>query len=333
MSTTFPTTKQSIPNPTSTDLLENADNTLDHDYQHSTINDTIEALQDKVGIDGSAVTTSHDYKLSGVTGSDKAVSKTGTETLINKTLTAPQINFGSDSNGDLIIRNGSGVTSRLAIGSTDQILAVQSGIPTWVTNPAVSDASTTVKGSVEIATTAEITAGTATGGTGAVLVVPASAVGTAGASKLVQYDATGKLPAVDGSQLTNMVNPSVFASGSTTKDATDSSTTQNIAHGLGKVPKFIRIRAFIASTTTLGAVRESFTLYNGTTQTSMCYLDSGTNNNAYSTAGFDLSNAVNSPGTNRQRGVTTVDATNIVLTWTKTGSPTGTYTLIWEAYG
>lgn len=160
MSTTFPTSKQSIPNPTSTDLLENADNTLDHDYQHATVNDTIEALQDKVGVDGSAVTTSHDYKLSGVTGSDKAVSKTGTETLTNKTLTAPQINFGSDANGDMIIRNGSGVTARLPIGTTDQILAVQSGLPTWIANPSASPASTITAGVVELATTAETETGT-----------------------------------------------------------------------------------------------------------------------------------------------------------------------------
>lgn len=51
----------------------------------------LNAVEAKIGIDGSAVTTSHDYKLSGVTGSDKAVSKTGTETLTNKTLTAPVI--------------------------------------------------------------------------------------------------------------------------------------------------------------------------------------------------------------------------------------------------
>ena len=46
----------------------------------------IEALETKVGVDSSAVTTSHDYKLSGVTGTDKAVSITGAETLTGKTL-------------------------------------------------------------------------------------------------------------------------------------------------------------------------------------------------------------------------------------------------------
>ena len=48
-------------------------------------------LEAKVGVDSSAVTTSHDYKLSEVTGTDKAVGKTATQTLTNKTLTTPTI--------------------------------------------------------------------------------------------------------------------------------------------------------------------------------------------------------------------------------------------------
>ncbi len=229
MATTYPTTKQSIPNPSSTDLMENATPELDHDYQHSTVNDTIEALQDKVGMDGSAVTTSHDYKLGEVTGSDKAVGKTATQTLTNKTLTSPQVNFGSDATGDMIYRNGSGVTTRLPIGSTDQILTVAGGVPTWTANPAASDASTTVKGVVEIATTAEITAGTSTGGTGATLVIPASAVGSAGASKLVQFDSSGKYPAADGSAITNIVETGskLLAQSSSTLTQSTADTNEN----------------------------------------------------------------------------------------------------------
>jgi len=152
----FPTSLDSLTNPIGTDSMS----VVSHAGQHTNANDAIEALEAKVGADSSAVTTSHDYKLSGVTGSDKAVSKTGTETLTNKTLTSPQINFGSDANGDLIYRNGSGVTARLPIGSTDQILAVQAGVPTWVANPSASPASTTVAGVVELATTAETETGT-----------------------------------------------------------------------------------------------------------------------------------------------------------------------------
>ena len=85
MSINFPTSLDTLTNPTGTDNLDSPD----HATQHADENDAVEALEAKVGVDGSAVATSHDYKLSGVSGSDKAVSKTGTETLTNKTLTSP----------------------------------------------------------------------------------------------------------------------------------------------------------------------------------------------------------------------------------------------------
>ncbi len=189
MSINYPTSLDSIPNPTSTDLLENATTALDHDQQHANANDAIEALEAKVGANSSAVTTSHDYKLGEVISSDKAVGKTATQTMTNKTLTAPQINFGSDARGDLMVRNSSGVTSRLASGSSGQILQTNaSGDPEWTTNPAVTNASSTVKGSVELATTAEINAGTATGGTGAALVVTPDQLLAANYLKTSLYD-------------------------------------------------------------------------------------------------------------------------------------------------
>lgn len=82
---TYPTTLDTFTNPSATDRV----NSPSHATQHANANDAIEALQAKVGADSSAVTTSHDYKLSGVTGSDLACSLTGTETLTNKTLTSP----------------------------------------------------------------------------------------------------------------------------------------------------------------------------------------------------------------------------------------------------
>jgi len=60
-----------------------------HPSEHNLVAESVEALETKVGVDGSAVTTTHDYKLSNVTDGDKAVSITGTETLTNKTLTEP----------------------------------------------------------------------------------------------------------------------------------------------------------------------------------------------------------------------------------------------------
>lgn len=46
--TNFPTSLDSLPNPTGSDLMENATAALDHDVQHSNANDAIEALEAKV---------------------------------------------------------------------------------------------------------------------------------------------------------------------------------------------------------------------------------------------------------------------------------------------
>lgn len=172
MAINYPSSLDSFPNPTSTDLLDNSSPTLDHWTQHSNVNDAIAALEAKVGANSSAVTTSHDYKLSEVISTDKAVGKTATQTLTNKTLTSPVINLGSDATGDMYYRNGSGVLTRLPIGTSSTILNVDNvtGLPTWTTNPTGADASTTSKGVVELATYAETIARTSTGSTGAKLV-------------------------------------------------------------------------------------------------------------------------------------------------------------------
>lgn len=57
MATGFPTSLDALTNPTSTDSLTSPS----HADQHANANDAIEALEAKVGVDGSAVTTSLDY--------------------------------------------------------------------------------------------------------------------------------------------------------------------------------------------------------------------------------------------------------------------------------
>lgn len=126
----------------------------------------IEALEAKVGKDSSAVTTSHDYKLSGVTGSDKAVSKTGTETLTNKTLTSPTLQGTVDGwilanetwtyASATTITVPSGAASKYAVGDrikltqttvkyfvvtgiADTVLTVTGGTDYTVANAAISD--------------------------------------------------------------------------------------------------------------------------------------------------------------------------------------------------
>ena len=58
------------------------------------------------------------------------VTLTGSQTLTNKTLTSPLINFGSDANGDIIIRS-SGTYGRLGVGATGNVLSVVAGLPAW----------------------------------------------------------------------------------------------------------------------------------------------------------------------------------------------------------
>lgn len=198
MSISFPTSLDSFANPVGTDLLENATAALDHDVQHSNANDAIEALEAKVGINGSAVTTSHDYKLSGITGSDKALSSGaggGAQTITDLTLVDPIFTLGGDATGDMFYRNSGGVITRLPIGTANQIIQTSAGgIPEWIANPAASDASTTVKGVVEEATQAEVDAGTGTGSTGARLFVnPSTLAGSTvlQSNGVLQYGGTG----------------------------------------------------------------------------------------------------------------------------------------------
>ena len=61
MAINFPTSLDSFSNPVATDPMNSA--TVPHATQHANLNDAVEALEAKVGINNSAVTTSHDYQL------------------------------------------------------------------------------------------------------------------------------------------------------------------------------------------------------------------------------------------------------------------------------
>lgn len=123
--------------------------------------------------------------------------------------------------------------------------------------------------------------------------------------------------------------------GTTTYDLSTASGVQNIAHGLGKAPKAL---------TLLGSIQSGFTFFhtsqgfsNGTlnscfyqyTETSAAQFSVLTQDTASNVAVLWVS----SSGTARQVATATFDATNIILTWVKTGSPTGTAKLVWEVEG
>lgn len=208
MAIDYPTSLDNFPNPQSTDLLDNSSPTLDHWTQHANVNDAIEALEAKVGVDGSAVTTSFDYKLSEVTSTDKAVGKTATQTLTNKTLTSPKVNVGSDASGDIWYRASDGTMTRVPIGTSTYVLTSNGSVPSWQANAAGADASTTVKGVVEEATLAETLARTGTGGTSARLFVNPTNLTT-----VLTYDYQADSVGTDAYAITCTPAPTAYTTG------------------------------------------------------------------------------------------------------------------------
>ena len=227
-----------------------------HVVNHTAMQTAIIALETKVGVDSSAVTTTHDYKLGEITSTDKAVGKTATQTLTNKTLTSPSITGATITTSTV-----NGVTLTTA-GSASNFLAENGTYQAG----GVSNASTTVKGIVEAATSAEVTAGTATGGTGAVLVVTPDAL-------------AASTPVFNGSGLTNI--PKLL--NTVTTDVTYSSSTAentllsySVAGGTLSTSNFIRVTMHVTALSVSNAATWTLRFkYGATTLTTKVYTASG----------------------------------------------------------
>jgi len=105
------------------------------------------------------------------------------------------------------------------------------------------------------------------------------------------------------------------AKGTATKNMVDGSTTQNIAHGLGTTPSSFRVFGISPVVSNFAMCFSGNSLSQGTTS-------------AYPSTSFVLETTSG----NKQTAVITADATNIILTWTEGGAPSGTANLIWEAF-
>src|SRR3990167_2697819 len=115
-----------------------------------------------------------------------------------------------------------------------------------------------------------------------------------------------------------------YKSGAATKDLTDASTTQNIAHGIGTTPKMVKVTG-VSGEGPLVSI--ATTIYTDAQSSVYAMITNDTSAGATG-ATFRLANETIGA---YQAGVVTVDATNIIITWTKTGLPAGTARLIWEA--
>lgn len=197
-----------------------------HVINHTVSQTAIIALETKVGIDGDTNNASHDFKLSEILTTDKAVGKTATQTLTNKTLTSPVVNVGSDATGDMYYRNA-GVLTRIPVGTDNQIMKLNGTTPNWEVETVTVNGSTTVAGIFEAATVAETSAGTATGATGAVLVVTPDSLATSA-------------PTFSGANLTSLpLNIYTTSSSANQKLAADNTSATISAGSITKVKEII----------------------------------------------------------------------------------------------
>ena len=261
-----------------------------HVTSHTAVRAAIIALETIVGVTASVVTSTFTYILSEITGGDKAVGKTATQTLTNKTLTSPTINVGSDAEGDTYYRNSSGAFVRLARGTDNYILKMNGNVPNWEAETAVVDASATVKGVVEIATASEITAGTATGGTGAALAITPDQLASS-------------TPVLNGGSITNITR---LLNTVTTDVTFSSSTAENtllsysVAGGTLSTANAIRVTMHVSGLGVSGT--NTWTLrfkYGATTLTTKTYTNTSGNNSFKGKMEFML---LASGATNTQNG-------------------------------
>jgi len=118
MATSYPASLDSFTNPTAVDTLDSPP----HDTQHADANDAIEALQAKVGVDGSAVTTSHEYRINSIEELNTN-EQTGTTYTLALTDDGKLVEMNNASANTLTVPPNSSVA--FPVGS--QILVLQTG--------------------------------------------------------------------------------------------------------------------------------------------------------------------------------------------------------------
>jgi|ERR1035437_10286667 hypothetical protein len=133
---------------------------------------------------------------------------------------------------------------------------------------------------------------------------------------------TGILPVVNGGTGTS-TGP---RSGLTTKNLADSSRTQNIAHGLGKVPTKVKILAQYTGSATQAFDQSTVVFDSSGTHCNYICIGSGGTSAYGTTTVFYLLHT----DTSFQSGVITVDGTNIIITWTNASVTSIVFNLLWE---
>ncbi len=139
-----------------------------HITHHANEDDAIEAIETKLGVDGSADINSIDYKLKNASSSNPGHKHTLANGATDVTATATELNYVDgvtapiqtqlndldaekigesivDAKGDLIVGTAADTVARLAVGSDTQVLTADSSAPNgvkWATGAPVTDIQT-----------------------------------------------------------------------------------------------------------------------------------------------------------------------------------------------
>lgn len=295
--TGFPTTLDTFTNPVDSDDTS----TFDHSGLETTQNDAIEALQTKVGVNSSAVATSLDYKVNHLTVSN----------ITDLTASATELNYVDgvtsaiqtqiDSKAPLASPTFTG-TVTLPTGLTG-IAKLASGVVSVVTAPSGTIVGTTDSQELtnktitspvintQISGTAIATGSEVTTGTDDTQIVTPKALGDAGVN-------------------TRLKSKVIIA------NRTNSDATGDVAYtGVGFTPTCITCNASVEGISTSFGICDS-------AETQACKFMIGG-------VGYDANGSLihgeTTLNTAKQVAVlASFDADGFTLTWTKTGSPTGT---------
>lgn len=135
MAISFPSSIDTLTNPTA----GSANNSPSHAGQHSDANDAIEALEAKVGADSSAVTTSHDYKLSHINGADGWTPANESWSYASaSTITVPSGAASRYAKGDFIKWTQTTVKYGTIVAVADTLLTIAVNTDYTVANAAIS---------------------------------------------------------------------------------------------------------------------------------------------------------------------------------------------------
>ena len=189
MATNFPTSLDNLTNPAGSDPVNNPS----HASQHANINDAIEVLEAKVGVNNSAVTTSLDYRVKQLetnpTYTNEMAQDAVAAALAAGTHTNITINY-NDTGNSISISAAAGYTNEEAVDAVAAALTAGSGISISYNDPANT---ITISVDSTIATKSYVdTAITSLGNTASNTYVPQSDVGNI--DGVASLDETGKVP-------------------------------------------------------------------------------------------------------------------------------------------